>query len=413
MRGTLPGGLARRRQNHPVAGRIAVLLSLALCLGGCLGGEDEPAGPAGGPLTVYMSLPRGGLSADEGAAVDAGARLALRRARGRAGGREVRLVRLDSTRGAKGPWDPGQVEANAERAAGDRSAIAYIGELDLGATAVSLPVTNDAQLLQVSPLDSLTSLTRAVPGRAGRGAPVRYYPAGRRSFVRLAPNALEEADMLAARLAVLGARRVALVAEDGVYAVELASQVAARSEGAGSSVVATETLTAEEGSARAGVDALAEARPDAIVYAGTGDRPAAELLAELARRLPATPVLAAGGTLDRQPVPFGAAPERVEAFSPLRPPAGYGRRGRRVLAELRRRGGAAAARPEALYGFEAARLVLDAIEAGGARRAAVVRAGRSPRVRRSPLGRYEIRSTGDTSGRPLALHRLRDGRFMP
>jgi branched-chain amino acid transport system substrate-binding protein len=396
-----------------VAGRIAVLCSLALCLGGCLGSEDEPAGPADGPLTVYMSLPRGGLSADEAAAVDAGARLALRRAGGRAGGRDIRLVRLDSTRDGKGPWDPGQVEANAERAADDPSAIAYIGELDLGATAVSLPVTNDAHLLQVSPLDSLTSLTRAVPGRAGRGAPVRYYPAGRRSFLRLAPDALEEADLMAARLAVLGARRVAVVAEEGVYAVELASQVASRVERAGRAVVATESLHAQEGSARAVVDALAEVRPDAIVYAGTGDRPGAELLAELARRLPGAPLLAAGATLDRAPVPFAAAPQRVEAFSPLRRPAAYGRWGRRVLRELRRREGPAAARPQALYGFEAARLVLDAVEAAGDRRAAVLREGRRPRVRRSPLGRYEVRPTGDVDGRPLELYRLRGGSFPP
>ena len=55
-------------------------------------------------------------------------------------------------------WNPGLVAANANRAADDPTAIAYLGELDYGATAVSLPITNHAGLLQVSPGDGLTSL---------------------------------------------------------------------------------------------------------------------------------------------------------------------------------------------------------------------------------------------------------------
>ncbi len=67
------------------------------------------------------------------------------------------------------------MEANAKRAADDPRAIAYLGEVDRGASAVSVPRTNRADLLQVSPLDGLTSLTRRPPGRP-RAGPERYYP---------------------------------------------------------------------------------------------------------------------------------------------------------------------------------------------------------------------------------------------
>ena len=70
-----------------------------------------------------------------------------------------------------------------------------------------MPVTNDAGLLQVSPFDSLTSLTRAPPGRAGRGAPERYYPTGQRTFLRLTPNDLREVELLTGRLGTLGRAR--------------------------------------------------------------------------------------------------------------------------------------------------------------------------------------------------------------
>ena len=133
--------------------------------------------------------------------MSAGIRMAFGDARDRAGSIPVRLVTLDSTRGRGEPWDPGQVLANAERAKDDSSAIAYIGELDLGASAISLPETNEADLLQVSPYDGLTSLTRSPPGRAGRGAPVSATTrTAHRSFVRLVPNDLREADTMLGRL---------------------------------------------------------------------------------------------------------------------------------------------------------------------------------------------------------------------
>jgi branched-chain amino acid transport system substrate-binding protein len=391
--------------------RAALALALAAALGGCLGGDDERPAEPGGPLTIYMSLPARGLEADEAAAVEAGGRLALARAGGRVGGRAVRMVRLDSTKAPGTSWDPGQVEANAERASDDPSAIAYVGELDQGASAVSVPVTNDAGLFQVSPLDSLTSLTRTPPGRAGRGAPERYYPTGRRSFLRLVPNDLREADLLTARVETLGAERVALVAGDGVYGVELASQLAQRLRRAGRTIVASEALRDEPGAARSAVAAVAEARPDVVVYSGAGDRPAALLFAEVARALPATPVLVTSGVLARAPLRFGAAPASVEAFSSLRPVADYGPGAQRLLEAVRRRAGARAARAEALYGYEAVRLVLDAVRDDGPRRAAVLLAGLRPGVRRARFGTYVVRPGGDVSGPPMTLYRLRDGGF--
>ena len=49
--------------------------------------------------------------------------------------------------------------ANARRATEDSTAIAYVGELDSGTTRTSLPITNEAGLLQVSPGASAVDLT--------------------------------------------------------------------------------------------------------------------------------------------------------------------------------------------------------------------------------------------------------------
>jgi ABC-type branched-subunit amino acid transport system substrate-binding protein len=74
-------------------------------------------------------------------------------------------------------------------------------------------------------------------------------------------------------------------------------------------------------------------------------------------------------------------------------------------------GAAAAARPEALYGYEAMRLVLDAVAEGGRDREQVIRAALRIRERDSSLGALRIRATGDVENDRFALHSLSDGRF--
>jgi hypothetical protein len=113
--------------------------------------------------------------------------------------------------------------------------------------------------------------------------------------------------------------------------------------------------------------------------------------------------------------PLAAAPDNpfpLEAVAPRTPPPGA------VLRRIVRRQGLASARPEALWGYESMRVALDAIVAaerghGPARRAAVVRAALTPRVRQSPIGGYRVHASGGVTGLPLALYRLDGTSFEP
>ena len=140
-------------------------------------------------------------------------------------------------------WEPALVSANAKRTADDPTTIAYLGDLDYGASAVSVPTTNEAGVLQVSPSDGLTSLTTVPPGRP-QGGPARYYPTDERSFLRLAPSDLRMAEVLLARARELGARRLAVVYDGQVYARELTAQLVARARRDGPEPVATRSCAA-------------------------------------------------------------------------------------------------------------------------------------------------------------------------
>lgn len=163
------------------AGAMAAIVLAAGALSGC------GAGSASGTkiLTVYLSLPMHGDRGAEGEAVAHGAQLGLKQAHGEAGGVRVRAVYLDDT-GGSAAWDPVSTAANARRAAEDTSTIAFIGDLDDGATRTSLPITNQADILQISPGSTAVDLTRHVSSGLD---PALYRPGGEQTFARLVPNA--------------------------------------------------------------------------------------------------------------------------------------------------------------------------------------------------------------------------------
>jgi branched-chain amino acid transport system substrate-binding protein len=398
-------------------------LACAGVLGGCLGDDGEPTEDQpirGHVLTLYSSGPTEGPSAATGKAVAAGQRQALADAGGVAGRYRVRLVALAASKPDSGNWDPGQVSENASRAAQDPRAIAYLGELDLGASAVSVPVTNAAGLLQVSPLDGLASLTEEPP--RSEAGPERYYPSGRRSFLRLVPDDLVQARLIVGRLQALGMERPALVVGTGVYARELAGEVVAEARKAGIAPVQAKDLRDDPETVPDVVRELAEAqpdsKPDAVVLALARDRYTPQLLAGLVGALPRAALLTADGILVGRPLVAaeGSAPPRLEAVAPQPPRGQRAVAGRRILDHIAREQGTQLATPAALWGYESVRVVLDAIgdaQRGGgpADRAEVVRAALRPRVRHSPIGTYRVHRNGAVEGLPLALYRLQGDRF--
>jgi branched-chain amino acid transport system substrate-binding protein len=157
---------------------------------------------------------------------------------------------------------------------------------------------------------------------------------------------------------------------------------------------------------------LAEVDPDAVVYAGIAGPGTGRILAQIDGAMPGVPVYATAGTLARDPsVPIPAAPATVDALTSIPPVSELTAEGRRLVARVRRTHGQHAARPEAVYGYETMRLVLDAIRAAGADRARVMREALRIRERESPLGTYRVRATGEVEPDRFALHALRDGIF--
>jgi branched-chain amino acid transport system substrate-binding protein len=341
--------------------RRALALLAVLALVGCGRSERaEESRVVGDALTVYSSLPQTGPLAAVSRDVVRAEKLALEEAGGRAGDYRISYVSLDSADPKTGRWSPDRVAANARAAVEDLQTIAYLGELEAGASTISLPILNEGGMLQVSPGDTFAGLTVPV----APGEPDKYYPSGRRTFARMVEADDRQVDALVDLLERRGARRVALADDRRVAGRALADAIARELRNGGiAEVVDRERLDTEAELPDDVGEDVREDGADAFVYTGGHGRFAVDLLRAVHAAAPRAELYAADALAAAPDLPAraGAAADRLvlTAVAPRRggdwPP--FARRFRaRYGSEPDRR---------ALLGYRAMRLVLGAIERAG------------------------------------------------
>jgi branched-chain amino acid transport system substrate-binding protein len=177
--------------------------------------------------------------------VDA-SKLAIADAGGRVGDFGINFVAVDE--GSPAHADPPHVAATAaERALRDAQVIAVVGAVRSDSAMTMLPLFNAAGVLLVSPGAGYQGFTAPI----APGEPERWYPSGRRTFARLIGDDGAQAATL---LEAAGPGRVAVEHDAGAAAESLAAEL-------------RRTLG----------DRLSEpGRADAVIYAGTDARAAAE-----------------------------------------------------------------------------------------------------------------------------------------
>jgi branched-chain amino acid transport system substrate-binding protein len=394
-------------------GLVAVLL-LAAALGGCSGsGGGGGSTVSGDVLRIYSSQPLRGRLAEQALAIVRGERLALADAGGRVGQRQVELVALDDSDPKSGTWDPGVVSANARKAAQDDKTIAYLGEMDTGASAVAIPILNETDILEVSPTDSVAGFTREKG--ANPGEPDKYYPTRDRNFARMVPPDDVQAQAL---LTLLQDEKVtrAFVVEDGeIYGQGLGRLFVRGARGKGVDVVKTQAVDVDKVDVGKLASEIAASGADAFVYSGEWNPKTAAIFQAVAAAAPkaklfGSSALAADGFTGQ----LGSAASRAFFTAPWLALSAYPSEARQAAKRYQQRYQSPMPTP-ALYGYEAMSAVLAAIERLGKKgnnRGKVINQMLDTRGRKSVLGTYSIDNNGDTSIKAYGSYRVRAGRLV-
>ncbi len=386
--------------------RLALVLAIPLLAAGA-----EAAEPV---IRLVSSLPRTGSANAQTTTIVNGIRLAIQQAGGSVAGFKIAYEDWDDASPEQGKWDPAVENLNADRAIADPQVMAYIGTYNSGAAKSVMAKLNLAGLLMVSPGNTAVGLTKLGGTPTEPGC---YRPSGKITYFRVVP-----ADDLQGRVGAefakeLGCKRLFVLHDRELYGQGIADQFKLTAEKIGLTVVGYEGIDVSAGNYKALVTKMRALSPDLVYFGGTTQTNAAQLAKDLV----------AGGLKAKFLVPDGCREDAfIEAAGPgvLEgrtyitfggvPPEQLTGKGADFLAAYRKTFNTDP-QAYAVYGYEAARVVLDAL--GRAKktddRQAVIDAVAATKDFSGTLGTWSFDANGDTTLAVLSVSTVEDGKFKP
>jgi branched-chain amino acid transport system substrate-binding protein len=392
----------------------------ALTVSAC--GDDDDGGGGGGggggsTLDIYSSLPLQGASRPQTTAMVEGIKLALQEHGGKAGDYKIKYTSLDDSTAQAGTWTPEAASANARKVAQDDAAIAYIGEFNSGASAISIPILNEVPIAQVSPANTAVGLTSDEPG-ADQGEPEKYYPTGNRHYLRIVPKDTIQGAALAALMKSEGCKNAYILNDKEVYGAGLARNIEIAAKKIGLKILGDEGIDPKAPNFRSQAAAMKSAGTDCFVFSGITANGAVQLYKDVHAAMPDINLYGPDGVAESgfSDPKEGGIPADVQAKTKVTvatlAPDEYPPSGKKFFSEFEKKYNEPNPDPYAIYGYEAMDLILDTCQKLGSDcsdRQAMIDALFQTKGRKSVLGSYDIDENGDTTLTDYGVYTIKNG----
>ncbi|HXH89438.1 MAG TPA: branched-chain amino acid ABC transporter substrate-binding protein [Gaiellaceae bacterium] len=362
-------------------------------------GEGEP------DVLIASDFPLQGSSRTQTIQIVEAIRYLLEQANYKAGDHNIGYQSCDDATAQAGKWDSGKCSTNAQAYAGNEAVVAVIGTFNSGCAAIEIPVLNQAPgggVAMMSPANTYVCLTEGGPG-CDATEPDKYYPSGSRNYARVVAHDAYQGAAVAEFAKEQGVTSVYVLNDKEAYGLGVATNFKNAAEAVGIKVAGFESWDPKASSYEALFRKIGGSGADAVFLGGLIDENGAQVIKDKVAVLGANdgkvklfapdgfttqqtideaPEAAAGMFMSVAGVPIdqfeGQGAEFAEAFKP--------------------RLGGKAIDPYAIYGAQAAQIMIDAIGASDGSRADVIAKMFEAQVTDGYLGTFGINETGDPSG---------------
>lgn len=408
---------------QPLTGRTLfqpVLLSLMAWLAACNGGSNsdnsttESSSTASNPsvIKIVSSLPRTGSANAQTTTIVNAIRMAIDEVGGKVGQFTIKYEDWDDASPQRGNWDQAVEAANADKAVKDPDVMAYIGTFNSNAAKISMPVLNRANLVMVSPANTAVELTK--PGMGEPNEPMIYRPTGKINYTRVVPADHIQGVVAAEWAKELGAKKVFVLHDRELYGQGIAKIFRDHGQKIGLEVVGFEGIDTTAANYRSLATKIKAENPELVYFGGTTQTKGGQIAKDLV----------SGGLSVKYMVPDGcfenafieaAGPENVNDRAYITfggvPPDQLTGAGAEFVHKYKAKYNAD---PEgyAIYGYEAAKVVLDAIRRAGKKdRDAIRQAVISTKDFQGALGTWSFDENGDTTLKTMSGNTVKNGKF--
>jgi branched-chain amino acid transport system substrate-binding protein len=332
----------------------------------------------------------------------------------------VKYTSLDDSTAQAGTWTPEATQANARKVAQDDAAVAYIGEFNSGASAVSIPLLNEVPVAQVSPANTYVGLTSDEPG-SEPGEPEKFYPTGERNYLRIVPKDTIQAAALVTLMKEDGCKKAYILNDKEVYGAGLARNMELSAKDVGLEIAGNEGIDPKAPNFRSQAATMKSAGVDCFAFSGITANGAVQLFKDVAAALPDAKLYGPDGVAESgfSDPAEGGIPENVASRTKVSvatlSPDEYPPDGRKFFSDFEKKYGEKNPDPYAIYGYEAMDLVLDKCEELADKcsdKQAMIDALFNTKGRESVLGTYDIDENGDTTLTDYGIYSIKGGELQ-
>jgi len=245
----------------------AAVLTAALAMG-CSSttstSQSASSATAGGVIKIGIDLPVSGADASTGIPTRNGAVLAIEQANGKGLPGTFKLVAYDLDDAVQGTHDPAQGATNTKTFISDPAVLAMVGPFNSNVAKAEIPLTNDAELVQISPSNTNTGLT---VGDAA--AKLRTSHPDVNSYFRVCTTDDRQGSAGAQFARKFGFSKAFIVDDNETYGKGLADVFEAQFKALGGTVLGHEHLTKGQQDFKALLTKAQSLGPDLVFYGGT------------------------------------------------------------------------------------------------------------------------------------------------
>lgn len=388
---------------------FAVALSLVVLSGAAP--AAAPVSQEGGVIKIVSSLPRTGSAKAQTDTIVNGIRMAFDETGWKVAGFTLKYDDLDDATASAGQWTQEKEAANADLAIKDPDVMVYIGTYNSGAAKISIPLLNKANLLMISPANTWPGLSKP---RGDPGEPGIYRPTGKINYTRVVPTDDIQGPLGADWAKKLGLKKVYILDDREVYGKGIADLFKARAEEIGLKVLGQEGIDSQAQEFKALMTKVKSLGPDLVYFGGTTQTKAGQIAKDMIAVGLKCRIMVPDGCFEEAFITAAGAEnlnDRVLITFGGLPPEKLKGKGAVFVADYKTKFGKD---PEAYaaYGYEAAKVALEAIKRAGKKDRDAIRAAcLSITNFDGALGKWSFDKNGDTTLTTLSGNTVRNGKF--